>query len=168
MAQMVKNLLAMHKTPVWSLGREDSLEKGLATHSSILAWRIPWAEGPVGLQSMGLQKVGHNWTTNTHCKSTWLQTVLTPLRPKQWFSFPPGEGNGNSLLYSCLENPVNRGGWQATARGVVKTWTQPRDWQFRFSFPPDCWINSLSGKMGKVDICQKNVEGKFPNSYQID
>ena len=43
-----------------SLGREDPLEEGMETHSSILAWRIPWTEEPDGLQSMGLQKVGHN------------------------------------------------------------------------------------------------------------
>ena len=44
---------------------EDPLEKGMATHSSILAWRIPWTEEPGGLQSMGLQRVGHDWVTNT-------------------------------------------------------------------------------------------------------
>ena len=57
MAQMVKNLPVMQETRVWSLGREDALEKGMATHSSILAWRIPWTEEPGGLQSMGLQRV---------------------------------------------------------------------------------------------------------------
>ena len=52
-------------TQVWSLGQEVPLEKGMATHSSILAWRIPWREEPGGLQSMGLQRVGHDWVTNT-------------------------------------------------------------------------------------------------------
>ena len=47
----------MQETQVWSLGGEDPLEKGMATHSSILAWRIPWTEDPGGLQSMGLQRV---------------------------------------------------------------------------------------------------------------
>ena len=60
MAQTVKNLLAMKETWVQSLGQEDPLEKGMATHSSILAWRIPWTEEPGGLQSMGLQRVGHD------------------------------------------------------------------------------------------------------------
>ena len=61
MAQMVKNPHAMQETQVQSLGREDSLEwKGMSTHSSILAWRIPWTEEPGRLQSMGLQRVGHN------------------------------------------------------------------------------------------------------------
>ena len=56
--QMVKNLPAMQETQVQSLGR-DPLEKGMATHSRILAWRIPWTEEPGGLQSMGSQRVGH-------------------------------------------------------------------------------------------------------------
>ena len=60
MAQMVKNLPAMQKTWIQSLGREDPLEEGMATHSSILAWRIPWTEEPGGLQTMGWQRVGHN------------------------------------------------------------------------------------------------------------
>ena len=53
-------------TRVWSLGWEDPLEKGMASHSRILAWRIPWIEEPGELQSVGLQRVKHNWTTNTH------------------------------------------------------------------------------------------------------
>ena len=65
-AQMVRNLPAMQETRVWSLGWEDPLEKEMATHCSILAWEIPWMEEPGRLQSMGLQRVGHNWATNTH------------------------------------------------------------------------------------------------------
>ena len=64
MAQLVKNPPAMQKTWVESLGREDPLEKEMATHSSILAWRIPWMEEPGGLQSMGLQRVGYDCTTS--------------------------------------------------------------------------------------------------------
>ena len=52
-----------------SLGQKDALEEGMATHSSILAWRIPWTEDPGGLQSIGLQRVGHNWS----------ELVCTPL-----------------------------------------------------------------------------------------
>ena len=57
-AQMVKNLPAVEETRVQSLGWEDPLEKGMATHASIVAWRTPWTEEPGGLQSMGL----HSWT----------------------------------------------------------------------------------------------------------
>ena len=59
-AQMVKNLPAMLETWVQSLGWEDALEEGMETHSSILAWRIPWTEEPGGLQTMGSQRVRHD------------------------------------------------------------------------------------------------------------
>ena len=59
-AQTAKNLPAMQETQVQSLDGEDVLKEGIATHSSILAWRIPWTEEPGGLQSMGLQTAGHN------------------------------------------------------------------------------------------------------------
>ena len=64
-AQIVKNLPAIQETQVQSLSLEDPLEKGVATHSSILAWMIPWTEEPGGLQSLGSQRVGHNRATNT-------------------------------------------------------------------------------------------------------
>ena len=64
-AQMVKNLLTMQENWVQFLHWEDPLEKGMATHSCILAWRIPWTEEPGRLQTMGSHRVGHNWETNT-------------------------------------------------------------------------------------------------------
>ena len=70
--QMIKNLPAMWETWVWSLGWEHPLEEGMATHSSILAWRIPWTEEPGGLQSMGSQRVGHDWATKRTQKKTML------------------------------------------------------------------------------------------------
>ena len=60
MAQMVKNPPAMQETQVPYLSREDSLEEGVATYSSILAWEVPWTEEPGSLQSTGSQRVGHN------------------------------------------------------------------------------------------------------------
>ena len=66
-ALMAKNPSAMQETRVRFLGQEDPLEKekGMATHSSILAWRIPWTEEPGGLQSMGLQRAGHDRAMDT-------------------------------------------------------------------------------------------------------
>ena len=64
-AQMVKNLPAMQETQVSSLGWEDPLEKGMAIHFTILAWKVPWTEEPGGLQSVGSKRVRHNWVTNT-------------------------------------------------------------------------------------------------------
>ena len=72
MAQRVENLPAMQETWVQFLGQEDPLEKGMVTHSSILAWRIPRTEEPGGLQSMGLQRVRHNRKT----KSTSLEPLV--------------------------------------------------------------------------------------------
>ena len=72
-AQMVKNLPSMRETWIQSLGQEDPLEKEMATHSqeiathsTVLAWRISWTEEPCGLHFMGFQRVRHNWATNTH------------------------------------------------------------------------------------------------------
>ena len=97
-AQTVKDLLVMQKTQVWSLGQEEPLEKGKATHFSSLTCRIPWTEEPGELQSMGLQRVGHDRATNTFkyaylmpgALQTLLQFFSTPLKmnwlPHQWES----------------------------------------------------------------------------------
>ena len=63
MAQMVKNLPAMQEIRIRSLEQEDPQAKEMATHSNILAWRIPWTEEPGGPQAMGSQRVGHDWAT---------------------------------------------------------------------------------------------------------
>ena len=77
-AQSVKNLPAVQETRVWSLGWENPLEKETATHSSILAWKISEREAPGELQSMGSQRVGHDWATNTYLK--W-ESELKHLQP---------------------------------------------------------------------------------------
>ena len=59
----------MQETQAGSLGWEDPLEKGMATHSSVLAWKIPWTEEPDSLHSIGLQKAGHDWETNIFIRS---------------------------------------------------------------------------------------------------
>ena len=85
-AQTVKCLPAMPETWVWSLGQEDPVEKEMATHSSTLDWKIPWAEEPDRLESMGSQRVGHDWATSLslyslihdqHCRyHIWAFSVL--------------------------------------------------------------------------------------------
>ena len=62
---------------VRSLGWEDPLEKGMATHSSILAWRIPWTEEPGGLQSMGSHRVGHNWSNLPHMHTHVIRLIIS-------------------------------------------------------------------------------------------
>ena len=111
-AQTVKCLLTMRETWVQSLGQEDLLEKEMATHSSILAWRIPWTEKPVGQQSMGLQGVEHNLVSVDFPGGS--DGKASAYNAGDLGSIPglgrsPGEGNGNPLQYSCLENPMDRG-----------------------------------------------------------
>ena len=74
-AQMVKNLPAMQDTQVRSLGQEDPLEKEMATHSSILAWEIPWTEEPGRLQFLGLQRVRHDLATKQQMNNAGKKTV---------------------------------------------------------------------------------------------
>ena len=92
---------------VRSLGQEDSLEEETATHSSILAWKIPWTEGPSGLQSMGSRKVGHDWMTSLSL-----------------FTFMHWRRKWQPLQCSCLENPRDWGAWWAAVYGVAQSRTR--------------------------------------------
>ena len=117
-AQMIKNLPAMRETQVRSLGREDPLEKEMETHSSILAWKIPWMEESGRLQSMGSQRVRHDWATtslsftlydetlNLHVTKTWPPTVEWDT----WPSFP-----------SCLS-------WHWANTEKLSFWLQTHKW----------------------------------------
>ena len=106
-AQLVKNPPAMQETWVWSLGWEDPLEKGMATHSSILAWRIPWTEEPGRLQSMGSQRVGYDWATNI--SHFWARhgtghfTSVISLDSHKPCQGPP--------LVPCVAQETNSGSW---------------------------------------------------------
>src|SRR5574341_1263845 len=104
---MVKSLPAMQETQVRSLGQEDPLEKEMATHSSILAGRIPWTEEPGGLQSMG--SLESDTTERLH-----LHFSLSCI----------GEGNGNPLQCSCLENPRDEEAWWAAVYGAAQSQTR--------------------------------------------
>ena len=132
MAQRLKRLPPMRETRVWSLDQEDPLEKEMAIHSSILAWRIPWTEKPSRLQSMGSQRVRHDWATSPHLTSQVVLVVknlpvnaadvrVVDLIPELGRS--PGEGHDNPLQYSCLKNSMDRGGWWAAVHGITNSWT---------------------------------------------
>ena len=84
MAQQVKNLQELQEIWVWSLGQEDPLEEGMATHSSILAGKIPWTEEPGGLWSMGSQRVWSNGAhiLNTHIELVEMKTKMSVIKKK--------------------------------------------------------------------------------------
>ena len=83
-------------------GLERSLEKEMATHSSILAWRIPWTEKPGRLQSMGLQRVRHNWATNTFRECYWERVTILSFMFEIWFEhFWPQIDNIPCQLFTC-------------------------------------------------------------------
>ena len=138
MAQRLKGLPAMWETWVRSLGREDPLEKEMATLFSIVAWRIPWTQEPGGQQSTGLQRVRHDWETSlslSHFMRGFPGGASGKNLPanvghvREAGSIPgsgrsPGGRHSNPLQYSCLENPTERGAWQATVHGVAKSWTR--------------------------------------------
>ena len=125
-AQSIKNLSAVQETRVRSPSWEDPLEEEMATYSSNLAWKISWTEEPVGLQSMGSQRVRQDWATNTYLLTFDGSAVKNPpSNDRDVGSIPgsgrsAGEGNGNPLQYSRLGNPIVKGAWLATVPGLTK------------------------------------------------
>ena len=106
---MVKKLPTMWETRVWSLGREDPLEKEMAIHSSIPAWRIPWTEGPGGLQSGGgLKRVRHDWTAFTHFQtldsSSFKHFLKLNSSPLLFIVYKNGN-KGPEILRNCSKIP---------------------------------------------------------------
>ena len=122
-AQVLENLSVMQETWVWSLGWEDPLKKGKATHSSILAWRIPWTLESGGLQSMASQRVRHDQATNTFTLG-WNRSIQAPFLAK---AFP---GTFVSMFYLFpLSSSLGR--WVL----IPSTWTSYR--------PLSVWLTFL-------------------------
>ena len=104
------------------MGQEDSLEKEMAIHSSILAWEIPWTEEPGRLRPWGHKELDTTERLSMLSMPGTTQTPPEALIP--CLGRFPGEGNGNPLQYACLENSMDRGTWWATVDGVAKSQTQ--------------------------------------------
>jgi len=111
----------MRKTLVQSLGREDPLEKGTPTHSSILAWRISWTEKSGGLQSMGFQRAGHNWATCTFKQS--LIFLVFYWRNCGWEAVL-----SLSRLQELVMGSWDREAWHAAVHGIAKSRTWLSRW----------------------------------------
>ena len=111
----------------------------MAPHSSTLAWKIPWMEEPGGLQSMGSLRVGHDWATSLSCV---------------------GEGNGNRLQCSCLENPRDGGAWWAAVYGVAQSQTRLK--RLSSSSSRQVYKGFLRGSDGKESACNAGDQGSIP------
>ena len=108
-AQEVKSLPAIQETWVWSaLGREDPLKKGMATHSSLLAWRIPWTEEPGWLPSVGSQRVRYDWVTNiVHTTAFWGVEGSQITSKANWrTTFLQGSIQFLSVFWSLPSHPI--------------------------------------------------------------
>ena len=114
---------AMQETQFQSLSWVDPLEKGMATHSSILAWRIPWTEKPVGLQSIRSQRVGYNWVTNTH---SCLGVSVNREWISNWFTLW-GLGGGDSCLLPLWESKRRKDQTQMCEKTMYWKKQLPRD-----------------------------------------
>ena len=124
----------MWETWVWSLGWGDPLEKEMVTHSSILAWRIPWTEKPGRLQSMGSQRVGHDWATSSF-------TLV--LSQSFWLRVLPGG--------ACLVQPR----WMPERRILGGSWTSAISfWPFLNS---SCWWRLISSVFLSRTSCHKTT-----------
>ena len=143
-AEMVKNLPALQKTRVWSLGQEDPLEKGMATHSSILAWRIPWTEEPGGVQSMSMPRVGHNWATNTF--NVWFNIMDTFLVPAAY-----------KLMHMDFYYLNNRNPCASNKSIFVPLTWEPHLVSHKYCKPCPLWINHMNAK---------NKPALYPSSYK--
>ena len=139
-AQMVNNLLAMQETQIRSLAREDPLEKGMANHSSILAWRIPWTKEP-GRGSRGSQRIGQDWATNTYLLievyyTLWSRAKANRILPRKC------TGHSKHPLPTTQEKTLH----------VDIT---------RWSTPKSDWLYSLQPKMEKLYTVSKNKTGSW-------
>ena len=131
-AYMVKHLTTVRETQVQSLGWEDPLEKEMATHSSTLAWKIPWTEKHGRLQSMGSQRVRHDWVSllTQCCRGFPCSSVVKnrPAMQETWVQFldqeDPFRREWQLILVFCLENFMDRGALWVIVHGVTKSQIQ--------------------------------------------
>ena len=152
-AQLVKNLPAMLETWVWSLGWEDSLEKGTATHSSILAWRIPGMGEPGGLPSMGSHRIGYDWSDLALDGET-METVTVFI----FFSSKiTADGDCSHEIKRCL--PLGKKTMTHLPRQCIKK--QRHHFANKGPYSQSCGFSSSHVQMWKLD----HKEGWAPKNW---
>ena len=153
---MVKRLPAMRETWVQSLGQKDPLEKEMATHSSTLAWKIPWTEEPCKLQSMGLQRVGHNWATSLHFTFMYLILLIPSVvcMPLLLYSGNQDWKGFSNLLKSSV-------GKESTRRSWLSSWLRKICWRWD-RLPAPVFLGFPCGSAGKESACSVGDLGSIP------
>ena len=156
------SLPSMMETRVWSLDQEDTLEKGMATHFSILAWRIPWTEEPDRLQSMGSQRVGPNWANSTVQFSR--SVVSNSLRPHELqHARPPCPSPTPGVhLNPC---PSSRWCHPTISSSVVPFSSHPQSFPASGSFPVSQLFTSGGQSIGvsaSASVLPMNIQDWFP------
>ena len=131
---------------VWSLVQEDPLEEGMATHTSILAWRIPWAEESGGIQSMGLQRVRHYWS-NLECMHAWMiaaaaakslqscPALCDPIDGSLPGSSVPGILQARTLEWVAISFS-NAWKWKVKVELLSRAWLLSTPWTAAYQAPP--------------------------------
>ena len=148
---MVKNLSAMRETWVWSLDGKYPQEKEMATHFSILAWRIPWTEECGALQSMGFQRGGHSWATNTSSTNT--NTTDSRVWKTFVFSVKVGRQQANKHPWQQLSKlVVSDTCWQV----LEDEFSEAHQSCFRCQYSPASFI-----KLDQYDTGFRNVENSL-------
>ena len=155
---MVKNLPAMQETWLWSLGEEDSPEKRLVTHSSVLDWRIPWIEEPGRLQSVGLPRVRLGWAnlgSTLRSGSMTKKEIPLPFRLAFWCSFQTGL-EANSILYPSSSLKPSQSSGPPCSTTYTKFWRKSDTTKW-----PAVWTKSWEQKRDPVDGGVGNVVSRY-------
>ena len=155
---MIKTLPPMPQTWIRSLGQEDPLEKEVAIHSSILTWRIPWKEKPGGLQSTQLQRLGHDWVTNTSifiCKVkngiAFLEKKSPDCPPLPWITIVRMRNHTGPSSHSCSEAELG------------SVWS----WVCLISKPGHFPLNYTASQSRHSIYCEQKRDTRFLNGETI-
>ena len=163
MAQTVKRLPAMWETRVRFLGQEDPLEKEMAIHSSTLAWKIPWTEKPDRLQSMGSQRVRHNWTTSVSLSVQFSPSVLSnSLWPHKLQHARPPCPSPTSEVHSN-SRPLSRWCHPAISSSVIPLSSCLQSLPASESFPMSqlfAWGGQSTGVSNNLGQVKKKIKSK--------